>query len=206
MSLASQGRQLPLPPLDHLEGQRGGTLDGGGFEAQFKMETNESVLRVVRRGDWMISIDLKDACLRVPVHPDTRRFLQFVADGQVYQFKALCFGLSTALQVFTRVMALVSVILHNLGVRILRYLDDWLVFASSRMEALWARDIVLNLYQQLGIMVNLAKSRLNPSRTATYLGMSIESPSLRAFPSQESFNPSATAYRISSCRQQGVIA
>ena len=48
----------------------------------------------------MISIDLKDASLQVPVHPDSRRFLRFVADGQVYQFKALCFGLSTAPQVF----------------------------------------------------------------------------------------------------------
>ena len=32
MSLASQGRWLLLPPLDHLEGQGGGTLGGGGFE------------------------------------------------------------------------------------------------------------------------------------------------------------------------------
>ena len=31
MSLASKGRQLPLPPLGHLEGQGSGTL-GGGFE------------------------------------------------------------------------------------------------------------------------------------------------------------------------------
>ena len=32
MSLASQGRQLPLSPLGHLEGQGSGTLGGGGFE------------------------------------------------------------------------------------------------------------------------------------------------------------------------------
>ena len=97
--------------------------------------------------------------------------------------------------------------LHDLGVRILRYLDDWLVLASSRMEALWARDIVLNLCQQLGIMVSLAKSRLNPSRTATYLGMSIESPSLRAFPSQErvlTLRPQLVEYL--SCRWQSFVA
>ena len=32
MSLASQGRRLPLPPLVHLAGQGGGTLGSGGFE------------------------------------------------------------------------------------------------------------------------------------------------------------------------------
>ena len=94
------------------------------MQTLFKMETNQSVLRAVRRGDWMVSIDLKDAYLQIPVHPDSRRFLQFVAFGKTYQVKALCFGLFTAPQVFTRVMAPVSVMLHDLGVWILRYLDD----------------------------------------------------------------------------------
>ena len=37
----------------------------------------------------MASIDLKEAYLQVPVHPDSRRFLRFVAHGRVYQFSAL---------------------------------------------------------------------------------------------------------------------
>ena len=105
------------------------------------METSQSVLCGVQRNDWMISIYLKDAYLQVPVYPDRRRLLRFVTDGKVYQFKVLCFGLSTAPQVFTRVMAPVSVMLHDLGVWILWYQDDWLVPASSRKEALWARDV-----------------------------------------------------------------
>ena len=113
----------------------------------------------------MISINLKDTYLQVPVHPNSHCFLRFVADGKVYQFKVLCFGLSTAPQVFTSVMVLVSFMLHDVGILILRYLDSWLVLASSRKEALWARDVVLNLCHQLGIVVNLAKSHLNPSRT-----------------------------------------
>ena len=80
--------------------------------SHFRMETIQSVLLSVRQGDWMASIDLKAAYLQVPVHPDSRRFLRFVAQGNVYQFSALCFGLSTAPQVFSRVMAPVSAILH----------------------------------------------------------------------------------------------
>ena len=81
----------------------------------FQMETIQSVLLSVRQGDWMASIDLKEAYLQVPVHPASRHFLRFVFRDRVYQFKALCFGLSTALQVFTRVMAPVSAILHSMG-------------------------------------------------------------------------------------------
>ena len=61
--------------------------------AHFRMVTIQSVLLSVRQGDWMASINLKEAYLQVPVHPDSRRFLRFVAQGQVYQFSALCFGL-----------------------------------------------------------------------------------------------------------------
>ena len=62
-------------------------------------------------------IDLKEAYLQVPVHPASRHFFRFMFRGTVYQFKALRFGLSTAPQVFTRVMAPVSAILDSLGIR-----------------------------------------------------------------------------------------
>ena len=98
----------------------------------FRMETSRMVLRAVRRNDWMVSIDLKDAYLQIPIHPVSRRFLRFTAGGKTWQFRVLCFGLSTAPQVFTRVMAHVSGFLHQLGMWMLRYLDDWLILASSQ--------------------------------------------------------------------------
>ena len=73
---------------------------------------------------------LREAYLQVPVHPESRRFLCFVAHGRTYQLKALCFSLSTAPQVFPRVMAPVSVVLLSLGIRMRHYRDDWLVQAS----------------------------------------------------------------------------
>ena len=69
----------------------------------------------------------------------------------------------------------------------LRYLDDWLILASSREEAFWARDQVLSLCQELGIVVNLEKSTLTPSQQLTYLGIRINS---------QTFWASATPSRI----------
>ena len=121
----------------------------------------------------MISLDLQDAYLQVPIHHDSRRFLRFVVDGKPFQFRVLCFGLTTAPQVFTRIMAPVSTILHRHGVRMLRYLDDWLIVASSEIACLQSRDRLLAVCTELGIQVNLTKSSLVPSQSIVYLGMEI---------------------------------
>ena len=151
----------------------------------FQMETIQSVLLSVRQGGWMASIDLKEAYLQVPVHPASRHFLRFVFRDQVYQFKVLCFGLSTAPQVFTRIMAPVSTILHSMGIRMRRYLDDWLVQSSSRESLLRDLQTVLQLCHELGIVVNPQKSNLVPSQVVQYLGVIIDSTSFRASSSQE---------------------
>ena len=158
------------------------TLNKYIAKTKFKMETVQSMLASVRQGDWMVSIDLKDAYFQIPVHPDSRPFLRFVTGSGVFQFRVICFGLTTAPQVFSRVMAPVSAILHQLGIRMLRYLDDWLVQASSREECLRARDVVLDLCREFGIRVNYEKSALDPSQVATYLGVDLDSVRLRASP------------------------
>ena len=144
-------------------------------QTSFRMETLQSVLLSVRPGDWMVSLDLKDAYLRVPMHPDSRGFLRFMVGGKVYQFKVLCFGLSTAPQVFTRVMAPVSAILHRMGVRLCRYLADWLLQAFSREQVLLALRTVLQLCRHLGIVVNWEKSQVIPTQQMVYLGVILDS-------------------------------
>ena len=168
--------------------------------SHFQMETIQSVLLSVRQGDWMASIDLKEAYLQVPIHPSSRHLLRFVFRGKVYQFKALCFGLSTAPQVFTRVMAPVSAILHSMGIRMRRYLDDWLVQSSSRDSLVRDLQTVLGLCHELGIVVNPQKSNLVPSQIVQYLGVVIDSISFRASPSQDRISrlqSTADAFRSS---------
>ena len=133
----------------------------------------------------MASIDLKDAYLQIPIHPRSRKYLRFVAGDKTYQFKVLCFGLSTAPQVFTRVMAPVSAILHKEGIRMSRYLDDWLIRASSLQDLCHARDRVLQVCRMLGIQVNFDKSDLVPSQRKVYLGMVLDSLTLKASPTPQ---------------------
>ena len=152
---------------------------------EFKMETPRSVCQAVQPGDWMCSIDLKDAYFQVPVAPESRPFLRFTFQARTFQFRCLCFGLATAPQVFTRVFAVVSKIAHSQGIRLLRYLDDWLILGASEGRTLQARDMVLGLCRDLGIVVNWTKSDLIPSQTIQYLGMILDSLQFRVFPSDE---------------------
>ena len=149
----------------------------------FKMETVASVLLSVREGDFLASLDLKDAYFQIPIHGSSRKLLRFMSEGTVYQFKALCFGLSTAPQVFTRVFAAVSAWAHARGIRLLRYLDDWLVLSSSEKKAKESIRELLSLCRTLGIVINEKKSDLVPSQSAKYLGMTIDIGAGKVFPS-----------------------
>ena len=157
-------------------------LNGWVELSSFRMETAQSVLQSLRPGDWMVALDLQDAYLQVPVHPAPRRFLRFCMGDAVFQFQTLCFSLSSAPQVFTRIMAPISSIMHCHGFRLLRYLDDWLVLSSTFQDLVRARDFLLWLCLRLGVIVNLSKSSLVPTQTLDYLGMTLETSPLRVFP------------------------
>ena len=143
------------------------------------------MLLSVSQGDWLASFDLREAYLPVSVHPASRPFLRFLFRDTVYQFQALCFGLSTALQVFTWVMAPVSAILHSLGIRMRRYLDTWLVQSSSQESLLEVLLTVLRLCHDLGIVIHPRNSNLIPSQVVQYRWVVIDSTSFRASPSVE---------------------
>ena len=154
-------------------------------KTKFSMETSQTVREAIRKADWMVSLDMKDAYFHVPIHPLSRRYLRFIFNNKTYQFKAMCFGLSTAPQVFTRILAPLSKIMHLAGFRIILYLDDWLILASSKEEMLRAITFILNLTRELGIVINFEKSSLEPSQYITYLGMTIDSMTFWVSPAQK---------------------
>jgi hypothetical protein len=56
-----------------------------------------------------------------------RKYLRFVWDNKVFQFRAVPFGLAIAPLVFTKIVQVVSAHLHTLSIQIHSYLDDSLV-------------------------------------------------------------------------------
>ncbi|VDI23882.1 Hypothetical predicted protein, partial [Mytilus galloprovincialis] len=136
----------------------------------FKMDTISKVLNLVKQGDWAISLDLKDAYFHIKVFKNHRKYLRFSVQGQVYQFKALCFGPTSSPRVFTKVVSVVAAHLRKQNIRLAVYLDDWMCVNQFQQKLVIDREIMLNLLVRLGFLINHEKSSLIPNQTITYLG------------------------------------
>ncbi len=63
----------------------------------------------------------------------------------------------------------------HVGIRILNYLDDWLILAQSQAALTWHKTLLLSHLGCLGLRVNFAKSILSPSQQVSFLGTVIDS-------------------------------
>ena len=138
--------------------------------SKFKMETPESIRASLRKNEWVTSIDLTDAYLHIPIHPQSLKYLRFHHKGVSYQFTSLPFGLATAPLTFTNVVKEVRLLALQQGIRIHQYLDDWLIRAPSKEECHKQTPNLLNLIRVLGFVVNFKKSELVPSQRFDFLG------------------------------------
>lgn len=58
------------------------TLNNFVHTTKFWMEAVATVLSAVCQYNWMVSIDLKDACFQIPIHPESCKYLWFSWKGQ----------------------------------------------------------------------------------------------------------------------------
>ena len=140
------------------------------YVPHFRMETLQNVIHAVRPGEWMATLDLKDAYFHVPIHPQHRKYLRFRVAGQSYQFRALPFGLSTAPLIFTKVLAPVVAIIRTRGIHCHPYLDDLLFRAPSSQELSAQLETVVRILKWAGFLINIKKSNLIPSQDLEFIG------------------------------------
>ncbi|KAI2661633.1 Transposon Ty3-G Gag-Pol polyprotein [Labeo rohita] len=147
---------------------------------KFKMLTIKQVVSQIRSEDWFVTIDLKDAYFHVSILPHHRKFLRFAFRGEAYQYRVLPFGLALSPRTFTKCVDAALAPLRLQGIRILNYIDDWLILAQSEMEAVRHRDVVLAHMKALGLRLNAKKSVLSPLQRTTYLGVVWDSTTMQA--------------------------
>lgn len=117
----------------------------------FKMENRTTVLNFLTPGCFMASIDLLNAYLTVPIYEYDRRYLRFMFNNTLYEFKALPFGLAIAPWLFTKIMKAVMSILRQRGFMSVIYLDDILLFGRSCEECLENIRETRKLLEELGL-------------------------------------------------------
>jgi hypothetical protein len=143
--------------------------------SHFKMEGLKNVRDLLMPNDLMVKIDLKDAYFTIPLNRESRKYTAFQWEGSVYEFLVLSFGLAPAPKVFTKIMKIPLAALRRINIRLVLYLDDFLLMGQSLDEILMARDSTIFLLESLGFVINYKKSILNPTQCLEYLGILVNS-------------------------------
>lgn len=94
----------------------------------------DTAINLVSKGCFMGSIVLKDAYYSVPIHPDFRGFWGFPWRGDMFQFNALPFGLTSAPRIFTKLLKPIFSDFRTRGHEGFAYLDDSFVIGKSKEE------------------------------------------------------------------------
>ncbi len=128
--------------------------------------------------DWFVRIDLRDAYFHVSILPHHRKFLRFAFGGEAYQYRVLPFGLALSHHTFATCVDAALAPLRLQGIRILSYIDDWLILAQSeqRAESIEILTFILAHMKEL----NTKKSVLSQLQRTTYLGVVWNSTTMQA--------------------------
>ncbi len=115
-------------------------LNESVMQLKFKMLTLRQIVSQIRSEDWFVTIDLKDAYFQMSMSqevPEVRFW------GQSIPVRVLPFGLALSPRTFTKCVDAALVLLRLQGIRIMNYIDDWLILAQSHQLAVRHRDVVL---------------------------------------------------------------
>ncbi|XP_073441685.1 uncharacterized protein [Dendrobates tinctorius] len=145
----------------------------------FKMESVTSAIRLLHHNCFMAVVDLKDAYYHIPIHSEYQKYLRVAlyirGNLKHFQFRALPFGISIAPRVFTKVVAEMTAFLRIHNTIIIPYLDDFLIVGNSERHCTEQVERVIDTLRNLGWMVNVKKSRLQPLQRQMFLGFILDS-------------------------------
>ena len=173
-------------------------LNGFVRGASTKFETLKSLRRMAKRNDWMFSFDLKDGYYAFTLHPDDRPYFTVEVDGEYFQFVGLPMGWNLSPYVFCKAMKTLVQELRSpeapktntirlggkrkrmqlqqrqRGMRVLPYVDDFLVLARTRKEALRFRERVEEVLARLGLRRNEKKGHWEVAQRLKHLGLEVD--------------------------------
>ena len=138
------------------------------------MESIQNVINVIRPGDYMASIDLKDAFFSVPIYKPHQKYLKFFL-GEFYEFTCMPNGYGPAMRAFTKISKVPFSVLRNRGHISVVFVDDSILFGETYLDCLNNIRDTIELLLSLGFTIHPDKSVLVPSTKITFLGFIVDS-------------------------------
>ena len=159
-------------------------LDGRPINEQlepirFRMETLDSLKSYLRGNLWALSFDVADAFYHIQLDSASQALWTFAlphpGGGRVhYRMVGLPMGYSRSPMILTKVLKVLVTALRREGISVFPYLDDFLVLAETRDQALWARGRVDYWLKRLGITRKPGKGQWDPVQRLEHLGVIID--------------------------------
>ena len=151
--------------------------------ATFSYKRIDDVVALLSPGAFMATVDIASAYRSISVHPEQWRYqgvawpsfsqLEFMLDTRI------CFGLRSAPYLYTHISNFIVRCMNRRGfVRIINYLDDFIVIGDSFQECQLAQTELITLLGSLGFWVNWKKCS-SPSTMTRYLGIMFDSTNMQ---------------------------
>jgi hypothetical protein len=147
----------------------------------FEMEGLDTVASDVQPNDWLCTLDLASAYHSVKLSEEASSFQAFSWAGNFYAFKVLAFGSRLSPFIFTHFIRQVLRHLRHWGVKLLAYLDDFLIRGATEHECLVNLILTVECLTALGFHISWKKSRIMPAQgnlpraRVRFLGLYIDS-------------------------------
>ena len=122
------------------------------------MESLKDVFKIIKKDEWMASVDLKDAFFTIPVHILHQKYFKFEWFNQLYKFLGMPNGYSDAMRIFKEMLKPFFGYLRKQGHLSIVIVDD------SYLQADAEQDCVKNI----NVTVNILHLSAHPSDIQTF--------------------------------------
>lgn len=163
------------------------------LKRKIQLSDLKSIDKILEEGDFMTVSDLDSGYWHVPIHPSHQEFLglHFVHDnGEVEFWVWVCMplGIIDAAFIFTKLIKPIMSFLHEQGKRSSIYIDDLINFGKTYRECADQEIFIHKSFLRGGWIFKPEKSSGPPSQTVQYLGLIINSVSMKFEIPQKKFD------------------
>jgi hypothetical protein len=149
-----------------------------------KLDDLSVAQELISKDDYMASFDLANQFFHMWLHEADKKFFGFERPGvdgrpEFYQFTAMAYGYSPAVEVVTRLLRPVKAYLHSLGIKLSISVDDGRVSASTAEQTWKQFQFVLTVIQLCGWNIQMKKTSTEAVQKLFHLGFITDSVNLR---------------------------
>lgn len=123
---------------------------------------------------WGAKLDLADAFFHIGLAPMASRWVRVTADGLAIELMGMPFGLALSPYWCQRLCRPVAAHLRHLGIPLIWYVDDLLILGKTPEQVVWALQVVIKLFNDLGLGISESKCVFAPSQQLEYLGLKLD--------------------------------